>query len=146
MNMTWWQPPLNLDSWKPVQSWSMILQIGPGDLLIPHAKQSEHDISTTKYKNPKKRANLGSRAVGEIPIPSPCLSPRTPYILAPRSVYAFTLLPLSRHSIKWRYSIFSDFRVYPQNSVFIRGNLTFILPCAPSVYRATVYRLLVKKS
>ncbi|KAF3490376.1 hypothetical protein F2Q69_00052149 [Brassica cretica] len=26
--------------------------------------------------------------------PPPCLSPRTPYILAPRSVYAFPLLPL----------------------------------------------------
>ncbi|KAG5384247.1 hypothetical protein IGI04_035717 [Brassica rapa subsp. trilocularis] len=77
---------------------------------------------------------------------SPCLSPRTPYILAPRSVYAFTLLPLHRHSIKWRYSIFSDLRIYPQNFVFIRGNLTFILPCAPSVNRHTVYGLLVKKS
>ncbi|KAG5392725.1 hypothetical protein IGI04_022688 [Brassica rapa subsp. trilocularis] len=77
---------------------------------------------------------------------SPCLSPRTPYILAPRSVYAFTLLPLSRHSTKWRYSIFSDLRIYPQNFVFIRGNLTFIFPCAPSVNRHTVYGLLVKKS
>uniref|UniRef100_A0A0D3DJZ6 Uncharacterized protein n=1 Tax=Brassica oleracea var. oleracea TaxID=109376 RepID=A0A0D3DJZ6_BRAOL len=27
VNMTWWQPPLRLDSWKPVQSWSMIWQI-----------------------------------------------------------------------------------------------------------------------
>ncbi|KAG5397450.1 hypothetical protein IGI04_019264 [Brassica rapa subsp. trilocularis] len=26
VNMTWWQPPLSLDSWMPVQSWSMILQ------------------------------------------------------------------------------------------------------------------------
>ncbi|KAF2544385.1 hypothetical protein F2Q68_00031447 [Brassica cretica] len=26
VNMTWWQPPLRLDSWKPVQSWSLILQ------------------------------------------------------------------------------------------------------------------------
>ncbi|KAG5410622.1 hypothetical protein IGI04_006941 [Brassica rapa subsp. trilocularis] len=42
-------------------------------------------------------------------------SPRTPYILAPRSVYAFTLLSLSRHSIKWRYSRFFDLRNYPQN-------------------------------
>ncbi|KAF3553579.1 hypothetical protein F2Q69_00012746 [Brassica cretica] len=27
VNMTWWQPPSRLDSWKPVQSWSMILHI-----------------------------------------------------------------------------------------------------------------------
>ncbi|KAG5388536.1 hypothetical protein IGI04_030077 [Brassica rapa subsp. trilocularis] len=26
VNRAWWQPPLRLDSWKPVQSWSMILQ------------------------------------------------------------------------------------------------------------------------
>ncbi|KAG5378215.1 hypothetical protein IGI04_026057 [Brassica rapa subsp. trilocularis] len=37
----------------------------------------------------------------------PCSSPRTPYILAPRSVYAFTLLPLSRHSIKMEIFHFS---------------------------------------
>ncbi|KAG5397733.1 hypothetical protein IGI04_019547 [Brassica rapa subsp. trilocularis] len=36
-----------------------------------------------------------------------CSSPRTPYILAPRSVYAFTLLPLSRHSIKMEIFHFS---------------------------------------
>ncbi|KAG5414562.1 hypothetical protein IGI04_002129 [Brassica rapa subsp. trilocularis] len=24
--MAWWQPPLRLDSWKPIQSWSLILQ------------------------------------------------------------------------------------------------------------------------
>ncbi|KAG5393749.1 hypothetical protein IGI04_023712 [Brassica rapa subsp. trilocularis] len=45
----------------------------------------------------------------------PCSSPRTPYILAPRLVYVFTLLPLSRHSIKWRYSIFPDLHNYLQN-------------------------------
>ncbi|KAG5385394.1 hypothetical protein IGI04_036864 [Brassica rapa subsp. trilocularis] len=96
---------------------------------------------------------LAAKAVSELlknseskKFSSPCLSPRTPYILAPRSVYAFTLLPLSRHSIKWRYSIFSDLRNYLQNFVFIRGNLTFIFPCEPSVNRPTVYGLLVKKS
>ncbi|KAG5375827.1 hypothetical protein IGI04_040423 [Brassica rapa subsp. trilocularis] len=26
VNKTWWQPPLSFDSWKPVQSWSLILQ------------------------------------------------------------------------------------------------------------------------
>ncbi|WZY86933.1 hypothetical protein YC2023_033317 [Brassica napus] len=26
VNRTWWQPPLSFDSWKPVQSWSLILQ------------------------------------------------------------------------------------------------------------------------
>ena len=26
VNMAWWQPPSRLDSWKPVQSWSQILQ------------------------------------------------------------------------------------------------------------------------
>ncbi|KAG5414883.1 hypothetical protein IGI04_002450 [Brassica rapa subsp. trilocularis] len=88
---------------------------------------------------------LAAKAVSELLILS-YLSPRTPYILAPRSVYAFTLLPLSRHSIKWRYSIFSDFRNYLQNSVFIRGYLTFIFPCEPSVNHPTVYGLLVKKS
>ncbi|KAF3529653.1 hypothetical protein DY000_02042893 [Brassica cretica] len=71
----------------------------------------------------------------------PRSSPRTPYILAPSSVYAFTLLPLSHHSIKWRYSIFPDLRNYLQTSVFIRGNLTFIFPCVPSVIRPTVYGL-----
>ncbi|KAG5385198.1 hypothetical protein IGI04_036668, partial [Brassica rapa subsp. trilocularis] len=39
----------------------------------------------------------------------PCSSPRNPYILAPRSVYAFTLLPLSRHSIKMEIFHFSRF-------------------------------------
>ncbi|KAG5415089.1 hypothetical protein IGI04_002656 [Brassica rapa subsp. trilocularis] len=67
-------------------------------------------ITTIKIRNRKERAN------------SPfCSSPRTPYILAPRSVYAFTLLPLSRHSIKWIFSIFpvlhnylQNFRIYPR--------------------------------
>ena len=36
----------------------------------------------------------------------------SPYILAPRSVYAFPLLPLSRQGLKWRYSIFPDLRDY----------------------------------
>ncbi|KAF2531045.1 hypothetical protein F2Q70_00029092 [Brassica cretica] len=26
VNKAWWQPPLSFDSWKPVQSWSLILQ------------------------------------------------------------------------------------------------------------------------
>ncbi|KAG5410838.1 hypothetical protein IGI04_007157 [Brassica rapa subsp. trilocularis] len=26
VNRAWWQPPLSFDSWKPVQSWSLILQ------------------------------------------------------------------------------------------------------------------------
>ncbi|KAG5374023.1 hypothetical protein IGI04_019958 [Brassica rapa subsp. trilocularis] len=26
VNRTWWQPPLSFNSWKPVQSWSLILQ------------------------------------------------------------------------------------------------------------------------
>ncbi|KAF3541171.1 hypothetical protein F2Q69_00022445 [Brassica cretica] len=26
VNRAWWQPPLRLDSWKPIQSWSLILQ------------------------------------------------------------------------------------------------------------------------
>ncbi|KAF2551490.1 hypothetical protein F2Q68_00033557 [Brassica cretica] len=46
------------------------------------------------------------RAVGEIP--SSKTLRRTHYILAPRSVYAFPLLPLSRHSIKME--IFHFFR------------------------------------
>ncbi|KAG5414851.1 hypothetical protein IGI04_002418 [Brassica rapa subsp. trilocularis] len=36
---------------------------------------------------------------------------------------------------------FSDLRNYLQTSVFIRGNLTFIFPCGPSVNRPTVYGL-----
>ncbi|KAG5411071.1 hypothetical protein IGI04_007390 [Brassica rapa subsp. trilocularis] len=53
-------------------------------------------ITTIKVRNRKERANS-----------LPCSSPRTPYILAPRSVYAFTLLPLSRHSIKMEIFHFS---------------------------------------
>ncbi|KAG5383555.1 hypothetical protein IGI04_035025, partial [Brassica rapa subsp. trilocularis] len=124
---------------------------GPEYLLIPHAKQSENEITTAKFKNRKKRAkrslipNLRMSVFTTRYKPGlesfllSCHSPRTPYIFAPRSVYAFTFLPLSRHSIKWRYSIFSDLRNYLQNFVFIRGNLTFILPCAPNVNRPTVY-------
>ena len=26
VNRAWWQPQLSFDSWKPVQSWSLILQ------------------------------------------------------------------------------------------------------------------------
>ncbi|KAF3492605.1 hypothetical protein DY000_02052873 [Brassica cretica] len=36
-----------------------------------------------------------------------CLSPRTPYILAPRPVHAFSLLPLSRDSLKMKIFHFS---------------------------------------
>ncbi|KAG5375207.1 hypothetical protein IGI04_039803, partial [Brassica rapa subsp. trilocularis] len=91
-------------------------------------------ITTTKYNKSRKREqrrsysefayerlqqgiSLGSRAVGEIPssILSSCSSPRTPYILAPRSVYAFTLLPLSRHSIKMEIFHFPDLHNYLQN-------------------------------
>ncbi|KAG5397786.1 hypothetical protein IGI04_019600 [Brassica rapa subsp. trilocularis] len=67
-------------------------------------------ITTIKVRNRKERANFSLYS-----------SPRTPSILAPRSVYAFTLLPLSRHSIKWRFSIFpvlhnylQNFRIYPR--------------------------------
>ncbi|KAG5400381.1 hypothetical protein IGI04_014988, partial [Brassica rapa subsp. trilocularis] len=104
---------------------------GPGYLLIPHAKQSEHEITTTKYKNRKKRAKrslipnlprtqersarflvlatlrrlnliesqleitktesclIALSAKFAVKTPLTCLSPMTPYILAPRSVYAF---------------------------------------------------------
>ncbi|KAG5378228.1 hypothetical protein IGI04_026070, partial [Brassica rapa subsp. trilocularis] len=41
---------------------------------------------------------------------------------------------------------FPIFTIIFKTSVFIRGNLTFILPCGPSVNRAVVYGLLVKKS
>ncbi|KAG5411506.1 hypothetical protein IGI04_007825 [Brassica rapa subsp. trilocularis] len=61
-------------------------------------------ITTIKIRNRKKRANS-----------LPCSSPRTPYILAPRSVYAFTLLPVSRHSIKMEIFHFPDLHNYLQN-------------------------------
>ncbi|KAG5388260.1 hypothetical protein IGI04_029801 [Brassica rapa subsp. trilocularis] len=61
-----------------------------------------------------------------------CSSPRTPYILAPRSVYAFTLLPLSRHSIKMEIFHFSR-----------SSQLSSKLP--PSVNQAVVYGLLIRK-
>ncbi|KAG5413639.1 hypothetical protein IGI04_001206 [Brassica rapa subsp. trilocularis] len=59
--------------------------------LIPNLRMSV----TTRYK-PGLESFL-----------SLCSSPRTPYILAPRSVYVFTLLPLSRHSIKMEIFHFS---------------------------------------
>ncbi|KAG5410861.1 hypothetical protein IGI04_007180 [Brassica rapa subsp. trilocularis] len=72
--------------------------------LIPNLRMSV----TTRYKPGLESCRRDSY--------SPfCSSPRTPYILAPRSVYAFTLLPLSRHSIKWRFSIFPDLHNYLQN-------------------------------
>ncbi|KAF3549665.1 hypothetical protein DY000_02007839 [Brassica cretica] len=47
-----------------------------------------------------------------------CLSPRTPYILAPRLVYAFPLLPLSRHSSKMEIFQLRDYlrklHIYPR--------------------------------
>ncbi|KAG5388403.1 hypothetical protein IGI04_029944, partial [Brassica rapa subsp. trilocularis] len=41
---------------------------------------------------------------------------------------------------------FPIFTIIFKTSVFIRGNLTFILPCGPNVNRDVVYGLLVKKS
>ncbi|KAG5393361.1 hypothetical protein IGI04_023324 [Brassica rapa subsp. trilocularis] len=122
------------------------------------SKEKSH--SEFAYEHLQQGITLGSRAVGEIPSSSnpktaklycekflsPCLSPRAPYILPPRSVYAFPLLSLSRHSQKWRYSISPDLHNYLQNFIFIRGNLTFIFPCKPNVNRPMVYGLLVKKS
>ncbi|CAN6997487.1 unnamed protein product [Brassica oleracea var. botrytis] len=57
----------------------------------------------------------------------------TPYILAPRSVYAFTLLPLSRHSIKMEIFHFfrssnylQNFRIYPRK-LDIYPSLTLVV-------------------
>ncbi|KAG5393092.1 hypothetical protein IGI04_023055 [Brassica rapa subsp. trilocularis] len=66
-------------------------------------------ITTIKIRNRKESKvdlilNLRMSVTTSSP---PCSSPRTPYILAPRSVYAFTLLPLSRHSIKMEIFHFS---------------------------------------
>ncbi|KAG5410894.1 hypothetical protein IGI04_007213 [Brassica rapa subsp. trilocularis] len=122
-------------------------------------REQRRSYSEFAYERLQQGISLGSRAVGEIPSSSNPKTAKpnrvaarnnkngkTPYILAPRSVYAFPLLPLSRHSIKMEYLHFSDLPNYLQNSVFIRGNLTFIFPCEPSVNRPTVYGLLVKKS
>ncbi|KAG5414448.1 hypothetical protein IGI04_002015 [Brassica rapa subsp. trilocularis] len=86
--------------------------------LIPNLRMSV----TTRYKPGLESCRRDSYAKFALKkFPSLCSSPRTPYMLAPRSVYAFTLLPLSRHSIKWRFSIFpvlhnylQNFRIYPR--------------------------------
>ncbi|KAG5400328.1 hypothetical protein IGI04_014935 [Brassica rapa subsp. trilocularis] len=105
------------------------LNLLKGCLRTPFEDQAKHSSID--------RAGQETELPGRVLVPL-CLSPRTPYILAPRSVYAFTLLPLSRHSIK-DILFFSIFTIIFKTSVFICGNLTFILPCGPSVNRAVVY-------
>ncbi|KAF3563588.1 hypothetical protein DY000_02016292 [Brassica cretica] len=76
-----------------------------------------------------------------------CLSPRTPYILAPRSVYAFSSSALKPSSLKnGDIPFFPIFLIIFEYFVFIHGNLTLIFRCEPSINRPTVYGLLVKKS
>ncbi|KAG5383265.1 hypothetical protein IGI04_034735 [Brassica rapa subsp. trilocularis] len=89
--------------------------------LIPNLRMSV----TTRYKPGLESCRRDSYS----PL---CSSPRTPYILAPRSVYAFTLLPLSRHSIKMEIFHFSR-----------SSQLSSKLP--PSVNQAVVYGLLIRK-
>ncbi|KAF3567524.1 hypothetical protein DY000_02013533 [Brassica cretica] len=45
VNMAWWQPPLSLDSWKPVQSWSS----SPGEPTRVTAELTgEHNHTTVQ--------------------------------------------------------------------------------------------------
>ncbi|KAG5373714.1 hypothetical protein IGI04_042967, partial [Brassica rapa subsp. trilocularis] len=71
--------------------------------LIPNLRMNV----TTRYKPGLESCRRDSYAKFALKKFSLCSSPRTPYILAPRSVYAFTLLPLSRHSIKMEIFHFS---------------------------------------
>ncbi|KAG5388529.1 hypothetical protein IGI04_030070 [Brassica rapa subsp. trilocularis] len=57
VNRTWWQPPLSFDSWKPVQSWSLILQW----------KQT-----LTQERN-LEREKLGTNFYLQLQIPRDCL-------------------------------------------------------------------------
>ncbi|KAG5373631.1 hypothetical protein IGI04_043052 [Brassica rapa subsp. trilocularis] len=92
----------------------------------------------TPFEDQAERSSI-DRAGQEIELPgrvrlripnlkssSSCSSPRTPYILAPSP-------------------FFPIFTIIFKTSVFIRGNLTFILPCGPSVNQAVVYGLLIRK-
>ncbi|KAG5400741.1 hypothetical protein IGI04_015348 [Brassica rapa subsp. trilocularis] len=95
--------------------------------LISNSRKSVA-IITREYKGFGRRGlqrNSESKKLSP-----PCSSTRTPYILAPRSVYAFTLLPLSRHSIKMEIFHFSR-----------SSQLSSKLP----VNQAVVYGLLVRK-
>ncbi|KAG5407194.1 hypothetical protein IGI04_013313, partial [Brassica rapa subsp. trilocularis] len=87
-------------------------------------------IITREYKGFGRRGR--QRRIPNLKSSPSCSSPRTPYILAPRSVYAFTLLPLSRHSIKMEIFHFSR-----------SSQLSSKLP--PSVNQAVVYGLLIRK-
>ncbi|KAG5398310.1 hypothetical protein IGI04_020124 [Brassica rapa subsp. trilocularis] len=84
-------------------------------IKIRNRKESKVDLILNLRMSVTTRYNPGLESCRRDSYPLLCSSPRTPYILAPRSVYAFTLLPLSRHSIKWRFSIFPVLHNYLQN-------------------------------
>ncbi|KAG5414533.1 hypothetical protein IGI04_002100 [Brassica rapa subsp. trilocularis] len=114
--------------------------------LISNMRKSV-TIITRDYKN------LAAKAVSELPknseskrVPPFCLSPRTSYILTPRSVCAFSFLPLSHHSSKMEIFRFSDLCDYLRNLTFIRRNLKFILSYEPSINHHKAYGFSVKKS
>ncbi|KAG5407588.1 hypothetical protein IGI04_013707, partial [Brassica rapa subsp. trilocularis] len=88
-------------------------------------------IITREYKGFGRRGR--QRRIPNLKSSPPCSSPRTPYILAPRS-----------HK-NGDIPFFPIFTIIFKTSVFIRGNLTFILPCGPSVNQAVVYGLLIRK-
>ncbi|KAG5393395.1 hypothetical protein IGI04_023358 [Brassica rapa subsp. trilocularis] len=98
--------------------------------LIPNLRMSV----TTRYKPGLESCRRDSYAKFALKKFSLCSSPRTPYILAPRS-----------HK-NGDIPFFPIFTIIFKTSVFIRGNLTFILPRGPSANHAVVHGLLVKKN
>ncbi|KAG5410918.1 hypothetical protein IGI04_007237 [Brassica rapa subsp. trilocularis] len=99
-------------------------------IKIRNRKESKEDLIPNLRMSVTTRYKPGLESCRRDSYSPPCSSPRTPYILAPRSVYAFTLLPLSRHSIKMEIFHFSR-----------SSQLSSKLP----VNRAVVYGLLVKQ-
>ncbi|KAG5375181.1 hypothetical protein IGI04_039777, partial [Brassica rapa subsp. trilocularis] len=88
-------------------------------------------IITREYKGFGRRGR--QRRIPNLKSSLSCSSPRTPYILAPRS-----------HK-NGDIPFFPIFTIIFKTFVFFRGNLTFILPCGPSVNQAVVYGLLIRK-
>ncbi|KAG5415505.1 hypothetical protein IGI04_003072 [Brassica rapa subsp. trilocularis] len=102
------------------------LNLVKGCLRTPFEDQAER----SSIDRAGQEIELPGRRIPNLKSSPPCSSPRTPYILAPRSVYAFTLLPLSRHSIKMEIFHFSR-----------SSQLSSKLP----VNQAVVYGLLIRK-
>ncbi|KAG5379032.1 hypothetical protein IGI04_026874 [Brassica rapa subsp. trilocularis] len=103
-------------------------------IKIRNRKESKVDLIPNLRMSVKTRYKPGLESCRRDSYSPLCSSPRTPYILAPRS-----------HK-NGDIPFFPIFTIIFKTSVFIRGNLTFILPRGPSANHAVVHGLLVRKN